>query len=306
LETFRRLEDLKLGGPSVVAVGVFDGVHVGHQAIMRIVKADAAELGARSAVVTFDRDPEELVSPRRPVAYLTTLRQKVDLIAEQGMDLAVVLPLGRWLIDMPAQQFVSSILHERLGAVQIVVGANFAFGKGRAGSVGLLREMGPDLGFEVVEVSPIKVDGLLVSSTSIRTLLADGNVEKANVLLGHPFALEGRVVAGEGIGRSIGYPTANIEPVAEEVVPGRGVYAVSVNVGGATWTGVANIGIRPTIGTRGTSIEAYIIGFSGDLYGQELAMVFHHRLRDEVQFPDVEALKLQVAHDIERASRLVV
>ena len=145
-----------------------------------------------------------------------------------------------------------------------------------------------------------------MSSTSIRTLLADGNVEKANVLLGHPFALEGRVVAGEGIGRSIGYPTANIEPVAEEVVPGRGVYAVSVNVGGATWTGVANIGIRPTIGTRGTSIEAYIIGFSGDLYGQELAMVFHHRLRDEVQFPDVEALKLQVAHDIERASRLVV
>jgi len=306
LEAIRRLEDLRVRAPSVVTVGVFDGVHVGHQAIMRIVKADAAELGARSVVVTFDRDPEELVYPTKAAPHLTTLRRKVELIAEQGMDLAVVLPLGGWLIDMPAERFVSSILYEKLSAVQIVVGANFAFGKDRAGDARLLRKMGRDLGFGVVEVSPIKVDSLLVSSTAIRKLLADGKIELANVLLGHPFVLEGRVIAGDGIGRSIGYPTANVEPVREQIVPGGGVYAVSVKVGDTTWTGVANIGARPTIGSRGTGIEVYLIGFSGDLYGRELAAVFHHRLRDEIKFPDVEALKSQIARDIEQTSRLVV
>ena len=306
METVRRLEDLEVGAPSVVTVGVFDGVHVGHQAIMCIVKADAAELGARAVAVTFDRDPEELVNPAKAVPYVTTLRRKVELIAEQDMDLAVVLPLERSLMDMSAERFVSSVLHEKLSAVQVVVGANFAFGKGRAGNVGLLRKMGRSLGFGVVEVSPIRVDGILVSSTAIRRLLAEGKVEKANVLLGHPFILEGKVVAGDGIGRSMGYPTANIEPVPEQIVPGGGVYAVSVDVGKAARPGVANIGIRPTMGGRGITIEVYIIGFLGDLYGRELAIAFHRRLRDEVRFPDAEALKLQIARDVEQASKLVV
>lgn len=307
LETIFSLEEIKPGIPSVVTIGVFDGVHVGHQAIMRIVRADSVELGARSVAVTFNRNPVEVVRSGRKIRYITTLRQKLQLIAEQGMDITLVLPVERWLLDMLAKDFVSRILCNKLSTIQVVVGRNFTFGRDRTGNADLLRQMGAKLGFEVVAVSPIRLDDVLVSSTAIRNLLSGGKVEKANVLLGHPFVLEGKVVPGKGVGRSLGFPTANIEPAANQVVPARGVYAVSVNVGNNTYNGVLNIGRCPTISNKGhrESIEVHLIGFAGDLYGQSLEVAFHHRLRDEECFPEVESLKRQIIQDIEIAGRLV-
>ena len=305
METIRRLDDLKPGLASVVTVGVFDGVHLGHQAIMRIVKAAAAEHAARSIVVTFDRNPQELLCPAGSMPYITTLRQKLALISKQDMDVAVVLPLKQDLIDMPPEQFVSDVLHGKLRAIQLVVGTNFAFGKGRAGKVELLRQMGQQLGFEVIAVSPIRADGILVSSTVIRNLLADGKIEKANGLLGRPFALEGKVAKGDGIGRALGYPTANIQPAEKQILPGKGVYAVSVNLENDTWPGVANVGVRPTFGGQERGVEVYIVGFSGNVYGQELDIGFHARLRDEISFRDADALKRQIGLDVEQALRLI-
>lgn len=307
METIFGLEEIKPGIPSVVTIGVFDGVHVGHQAIMRIVRADSVELGSRSVAVTFNRNPVEVVRSGSKIRYITTLRQKLELIAEQGMDATLVLPAERWLLDMPAEDFVSKILCDKLSTIQVVVGKNFVFGKDRTGNADLLRQMGAKRGFEVVAVSPIRLDDILVSSTAIRNLLSGGKVEKANVLLGHTFVLEGRVVSGKGVGRSIGFPTANIEPAANQVIPAKGVYAVSVNLGNNKYNGVLNIGRCPTISdkTKRESIEVHLIGFGGDLYGQCLEVAFHHRLRDEECFPDVEGLRQQIIRDIEVAKGLV-
>lgn len=296
---------MKPGLRSVVTVGVFDGVHLGHQAIMRIVKASAVGLNARSVVVTFDRSPEELANPAGAAPCITTLGQKLDLISEQGMDLAVVLPVNRRLMNTSAEQFISDVVREKLGAASVVVGTNFAFGKGRSGTVKLLRRMGKELGFEVIAVSPIMLGNVVVSSTAVRGLIAEGKVEKANELLGHPFALEGEVVAGEGIGRSLGYPTANIRPAERQIQPARGVYAVTVNLDGVRQAGVANIGSRPTVGGAETAVEVYVIGFSGDMYGRRLEVVFHRRLRGEVHFSNTDALKRQISRDVERALRLL-
>ena len=293
------------GTSSVVTIGVFDGVHLGHQAIMSQVRFAAQELGVRSVAVTFDRNPQELVHPSHPVPYICTLRQKLALIEQQGIDAALVLPLERKLLDMPAEQFVTEILHGKLCAVKLVVGANFRFGKGRAGSAQLLKKMGKELGFEVTAVPQVMADGRTVSSTAIRRLIMEGKIEFANWMLGRPFSLEGTVVAGEEIGRTLGYPTANIQPAERQIVPGKGVYAVATSLEGRRWAGVANIGIRPTVGGQKSSIEVYILDFSGKIYGRELEVDFLHRLRDEVKFPDAEALKAQIASDVQQAKQMI-
>ena len=305
MEMIRRLEDLKTGVPSVVTIGVFDGVHLGHQAIMKIVKSASEKRNARSAVFTFDRNPEELINPGREVPYITTLHQKLKLIEEQGIDLAIVIPLESSILSMPAEQFVTDILHDKLSAIQIVIGESFAFGSRRAGDITLLQKMGHELGFEAVAVPPVSVGNMIVSSTAIRGFIVSGRIEKANEMLGHPFALEGTVVAGEGIGRSLGFPTANIQPADKQIVPANGVYAVSLILDGVKRIGVANIGNRPTVGGENTVVEVHIVDFSEDIYGMELEIDFHHRLRNELQFSDIEALKKQIARDIERAVCLV-
>ena len=298
MEIVRNLHNLKPGPASVVTVGVFDGVHLGHQTIMRIVKAGALERNVRAVAVTFDRLPEELTHPESPTRFITTLDQKLALIAEQGMDLTVVMPLEQRLLDMPAAGFVTDVLHGKLRGVQLVVGTNFAFGKGREGDLDLLRTMGSALGFEVVGVSPLRLDNFLVSSTVIRRLLAKGDVERANELLGSLFALEGEVVPGEGIGQTLGFPTANLRLPDRQIVPAKGVYAATVRFDGGRWIGAVNIGTRPTVNGQGVLVEVYIVGFSGNVYGKMLRVEFHHRLRDEMRFPDIEALKNRIRDDV--------
>ena len=296
----RRLEDLEPGPPSVVTVGVFDGVHIGHQTIMRIVRAAADERKSRAVAVTFDRMPEEVVSPKSVTPYITTLDQKLELIAAQGMDLAVVLPVEERILGMSAEQFVRNVLCRKLQTQQLVVGTNFVFGKGRSGNTELLRQMGQQCGFEVVGMSPIKLDGSLVSSTVIRRLISAGNIERANEMLGRAFALRGEVVHGEGIGTQLGFPTANIRVPDRQILPGNGVYATTVHLDAGKWIGAMNIGMRPTVGGRTTLVEVYIVGFSGNIYGRELRVEFHRRLREETRFADTDALKQQIRTDVQR------
>ena len=305
MEIIRSLESLESGPPSVVTVGVFDGVHLGHQTIMRIVKAGAVERNVRAVAITFDRLPEEMTHPESTTRYITTLDQKLDLIAEQGIDLAAVMPLEKKLLDMRARRFVKDILHSKLSTVQLVVGTSFAFGKGREGNLDLLRNMGRGLGFEVVGVSPIKLDNFLVSSTVIRRLIAKGEVERANELLGRCFTLEGEVVPGEGIGQILGFPTANLRLGERQIVPAKGVYAAVTYLDGERWAGAMNIGSRPTVSGKGLLVEVHVIGFSGNLYGRKLRVEFHHRLRDEMRFPGIEALKKQIRADVERIEAML-
>jgi riboflavin kinase/FMN adenylyltransferase len=268
---------------------------------MRIVTEDASKLSARSVAITFDRNPMELIRPSRFIKYVTTLDQKLQLIAEQGIETAVVIPLNHEILDMTGPEFVAEVLQKRLSAVRLVVGTDFAFGKNLSGNVKLLRELGPKFGFDVTEVSPIRVGEMRVSSTAIRRLLGNGQIDVANTLLNHPFVISGLVVSGAQIGRTIGFPTANLRPIENQVIPRAGVYAASVHLPEGTMPGVVNIGFRPTVHGESETIELHIIGFSGDLYGQVLHVAFLHRLRDEIHFPDLESLKKQIDADVHQA-----
>ncbi len=292
-------------GRSVVTIGVFDGVHLGHQAIMRTLRETAHRHKARSVAITFDRLPEEAFNPESAPPYITSIRQKIDLIAHQGLDHAVVLEADRKLFSMPAEEFVHEVLVERLRAAEVVVGMSFVFGKGRAGNVELLSEMGGNLGFAVTVVPPVVVERAIVSSTAIRGLIAGGDVLKAAQFLGRPFILDGKVVAGHGLGRKLGFPTANVAAVERQIVPANGVYAVEVMLRHGRFSGVASIGTRPTFDDGAISIEVYIIGFSDDIYGEEIEVAFHHRLRDEMRFADSESLIEQITRDVDQAKSLL-
>ena len=290
---------------SAVTIGVFDGVHLGHQAIMRTVRSGAERRHARSVVVTFDRNPDEILKPGSAPVCITTLRQKMALIAAQGMDAAVVLHLDPQLLGTPAEDFVSEVLHNKLRAAEVIVGRNFAFGRGRLGTVDLLRGMGSKLDFAVTIVPPALVEGITVSSTAVRGLISSGRVEKASKFLGRPFVLEGQVVAGDGLGRKLGYPTANIRPADSQIIPARGVYAVSLRIGKVDARGVANIGARPTFGGASVGMEVYIIGFSDDIYDKDVEVAFLYRLRGEIRFPDSESLVRQIGEDVALAKTLM-
>ncbi len=306
MEIIWGLDNLKVQpSRTVVTIGVFDGVHLGHQAIMRTVCETARRHKARSIAVTFDCLPEETVSPQSAPPYITTIRRKIDLIARQGLDSVLILTADPKLLSMPAEEFVYEVLVEKLRVAEIVVGRSFVFGRGRAGNVELLREMGSSLGFEVTVVPPVVVDGEIVSSTAIRRLISDGQVEKASSYLGGSYVLDGRVVTGRGLGRQLGFPTANVEPVARQIIPANGVYAVEVSVKGTRACGVANIGTRPTFDDGERSIEVYIIGFSDDIYGEEIEVTFRNRLRGELRFPDADSLIEQIRRDVDQAGALL-
>ncbi|MDI6826941.1 MAG: bifunctional riboflavin kinase/FAD synthetase [Armatimonadota bacterium] len=294
----RGVENLPLLDKSVVTIGVFDGVHLGHQAIMRIVRTTADDLKAVAVAVTFDRNPKEILHPRYAPPYITTLEQKLELIAWRKMDMALVLEFNQELADMSAEDFVTGILLEKLKATTVVIGSNFAFGKGRHGKPALLREMGDKLGFGVIVVPQIVIDGTTVSSTEIRRLISSGAVEKAAAMLGHPFVLRGTVIRGDGIGTKLGFPTANLQPASKQILPAKGVYAASIKLNGKKYTALVSIGTRPTVGGRSLTVEVYILDFSGNIYGKELDVAFYERLRSEMHFEVVEDLVRQIRSDV--------
>ena len=294
-------------GPAVATVGMFDGVHRGHRALLDRVAAEAAARGVPAAAVTFDRHPLTVLRPGSEPPLLTTLDRKVELLGEAGMEIVLVLEFTRELSEVTAEAFAAEVLFDRLAARAVVVGENFRFGHKAAGDPALLAELGRPRGVEVVAVG-LHADGdQVVSSTRVRAELAAGDVAAAAASLGRPYAVEGEVVVGDRRGRPLlGVPTANLAVPAGIAIPGDGVYAghLTDRAEGEARPAAISVGTNPQFGTD-RRVEAHVLDFDGDLYGHRVSVDFHHHLRDQATFPGVDELAAQIRADIDQARRLL-
>ncbi|WP_460425106.1 bifunctional riboflavin kinase/FAD synthetase [Azotobacter armeniacus] len=285
----------------VATIGNFDGVHRGHQAILARLRECSAALGLPSCVVIFEPQPREFFAPQRAPARLTRLREKLELLAAQGVDRVLCLAFNRRLCGLGAQAFVQNVLVDGLGVRHLEVGDDFRFGCDRAGDFEFLCQAGAAEGFSVEAAVTVEVDGLRVSSTRLRAALSHGDLPLVERLLGRPFSLCGRVLHGQKLGRQLGTPTANVQ-LKRRRAPLTGVYLVSTELDGRLWAGVANIGARPSVAGDGRAhLEMHLLDFAGDLYGRHLRVTFHHKLRDEERFSSLEALKTAIDADIAAA-----
>ena len=287
-----------------VALGNFDGVHVGHQRIVEMVKADAAARGAPSVLYTHDPHPAVVLRHGTPPPKITTLEEKIEIVDSLGLDYMVIEPFTIDFAAQTAEQFVRDVLVARLGIGHAFVGDNFGFGKGRAGTTATLEAFGRELGFRVTTVPSVLVDGVPASSTRVRAAVAAGDMELAQRLLARPFQLRGTVVHGAARGTGLGYPTANLAP-EKDLLPARGVYACIAVLDRAIEPAVVNVGVKPTFGGESLTVEAFLLDYHGDAYGQRLELRFVARLREEKKFPSIDALKEQIARDVARGRELL-
>jgi riboflavin kinase/FMN adenylyltransferase len=288
-----------------LTIGSFDGVHVGHQRLIRELNNVAHKAGEKSVVLTFHPHPAVILRGRMDAFYLTAPSERANLLDELGTDIVITHPFTYELSQSTAREFILYLL-AHLGFRQLWVGYDFALGKGREGNVNYLRQLGEELGFQLHIVEPISSDGRIISSSQIRNLLVEGEIEEVNKLLGRSYRVVGEVVHGDGRGKKIGIPTANLETGNEKLIPGAGVYACKVQIMDRLWPAAVNIGTRPTFENSNpvSHVEAHILDYSGDLYSQQLAVEFISRLRGEERFKSVEELIHQVQHDIDRARQL--
>jgi len=292
----------------VLTVGNFDGIHRGHRSILETVRERARALAGAAVVYTFDPHPRKVLQPEHAPKLLTTLEQRLELLAEAGVDVVVVERFTREFASTSAEAFIREVIHARIRPLEVYVGYDFHFGRDREGSMRLLTELGPRLGFSVTIIPEVQVDGSDVSSTRIRELLGAARVEEANAMLGRAYTVRGRVARGDARGRTLGFPTANLEP-ENEVLPGAGVYAGRLRLldagsppAGAGFGAVTNVGTRPTFRSGGELLaEAHLLGFSGDLYGRRVELSFEARLRAERRFPSADALREQIRADVAAA-----
>jgi riboflavin kinase/FMN adenylyltransferase len=297
--------DLKPGQRKVcLAIGVFDGVHLGHQQIIRQTIADARQHDARALIVTFDKHPNTIVAPDKAPPLIYSRPQKLRAIEALGADALLEILFDRAFSRQTGEQFIRTLARD-LGRIQsICVGADFVFGHRRSGNVPLLRALGTELGFRVHGLAALALDGETVSSTRIREAIRAGDLDAASQMLGRAYAVAGRVVFGDQLGRKIGFATANLDTPGR-LLPPNGVYAARASLGGKPFRAVLNIGIRPTLTqpTPAPRLEVHLLDFSGDLYGQDLEVTFATRLRDEQKFASLDELKAQIARDIAGARK---
>jgi len=288
----------------VLTIGNFDGVHKGHLALFDKVKQRAKAIAGQSVVLTFEPHPLKIMRPANGPQLITHTGQKLELIEKAGIDVIVCVTFDREFAAIPARDFVNSILVKKIGIKEIVVGYDYTFGHNREGDINLLREIGNDFGFVVHLVGPIEIDHTLVSSTSIRRLVQEGRLEEARVLLGRDFEVQGTVVKGQNRGgRLLGFPTANLNPHGE-LLPKRGVYAVTLLIDDVFYNGVTNVGYNPTFGDTGLTVETHVLNYSGELIGKTMKVHFIKRLRDEKTFKTLEELSHQIAQDIAQAKEV--
>lgn len=289
----------------VLTIGNFDGVHIGHRKIFRAVVERAKAMNGTSVAITFDPHPVRVLSPESGLRLITPFNEKIRLMEFYAIDIVVCIHFDRDFSNKKADDFIKDIIVDRIGAREVIVGHNYAFGKGKKGTTDILRRRGKKYGFNVMVVRNTRLFGSVVSSSRVRSLLSRGRVCEASWLLGRPYMIEGKVVRGVGRGaRMLGTPTANIMPL-NELIPKEGVYAVKVVFGGATLDGVANIGRNPTFGGDQMSYEVHIFDFSKDILGKDIRLYFIDRIRDEKTFPDIEALHVSIMGDIERAKNIL-
>jgi riboflavin kinase/FMN adenylyltransferase len=288
----------------VATIGNFDGVHRGHQAILMRLRERAVELGVPSCVVIFEPQPREYFAPDSAPARLARLRDKLELLAGEGVDQVLCLAFNQRLSKLSAAEFVDTILVDGLGVKHLEVGDDFRFGCDRLGDFDFLTQVGSAKGFTVEAARTVEMAGVRVSSTQVRKALAVADFKLAEELLGRPFQITGRVLHGQKLARQLGWPTANVQ-LKRRRVPFTGVYLVSVEIDGKQWPGVANIGVRPTVAGDGKAhLEVHLLDFAGNLYDRRLTVAFHHKLRDEQRFASLEALKTAIHADVAAARAL--
>ena len=305
MKVIRTAAELAPGNRKVcLAIGVFDGVHLGHQQIIRQTIADARQHDGLALVVTFDRHPNAIVAPDRVPPQIHPLSQKLRTIATLGADATLLIEFNRAFSEQTGDTFIRGLARD-LGHLQsICVGADFVFGHKRSGNVASLRQLGAELNFTVHGLAAVALDGEVVSSTRIRSVIQAGELDAASQMLGRPYSLSGTVLTGDQLGRRLGFPTANLD-VARLVLPPNGVYAARTTVSGMRHRSVLNLGLRPTVQTGALErrCEVHVLDFAGDLYDQEVEVEFVAKLRDEVKFASLDELKTQIAADIKAAER---
>lgn len=289
---------------TLLTVGIFDGVHLGHKYLASKLLEEARQKNLLSGAVTFRQHPEELLSPRIRLTFLTDIEERINLLKKEGIDVIIPLSFTAELAQLSARQF-ASLLQKHLRMRGLVIGSDFALGKGRGGDTNTLQKLGKDMNFSVTVVPPLVINGEVVSSTAIRKTLADGDMRKVCELAGRPFSLQGKVVTGAGRGAGLGFPTANLDISSEHALPPDGVYASWVHIDGKAYQSMANIGKCPTFDGGERTVEAYIVDYRGDLYGQELKIDIIARLRDEKKFDTVDELKEQMAEDVRQGRAIL-
>lgn len=310
-----------VSGPVTLAIGVFDGLHLGHQAVLNAALDQAHQSGGTALPLTFDPHPACILRPESAPRLLTATRHKVQLFERLGFSHALILPFTPELAATPAEAFVRSI-HEAVHPAAsnhpgnpsspavpltaICVGEDWSFGKGRSGNLQLLSSLGSSLGFKTIGIPPVLSDGAPISSTRVRGSIAAGDFVSAQAMLGRPFTVLGSVTQGNQLGRTIGFPTANLSLFNEQLPP-NGVYAVRVDWKGKTLSGVANLGTRPTLNASQDqpNLEVHLLDFSGDLYGELLEVAFVSHIREETRFPSIESLTARIALDAKQARQLL-
>ncbi len=303
MKIFHGTENANILRPTVLTLGVFDGLHLGHQRIMQTVVERAGEIGAIPTAITFDPHPRAVLHPESAPPLLQTLDQRLAAFEVLGIEQAIVIRFDKEFAAQHAETFLRETVVERLHAKEVYLGKGFAFGKDRGGNIELLREMSKDLGFYADEVPEVRLRGKRISSSEVRELLKEGRVNKARRMLGRPYGVEGVIVRGERRGHTIGFPTANLHP-HNRVIPKFGVYATATLIEDKWRRGVTNVGVRPTFGgDNEPSIETYIFDFDGELYGDVLRVRFLHRIRDERKFAGIEELRAQIEKDTRRSLR---
>ena len=294
----------KTSYPTLLTIGVFDGVHRGHLHLLGHLVARARERGCPSGVVTFRTHPEKVLGRRDTIPWITTLRERTRLLRATGVDIVAPVTFTRDVAGLSAREFVL-LLQKHLNMGGLVLGPDFALGHHRQGDPDCLQRIGEELDFRVEVVKPARLGGEVISSSSIRRLLAEGDINKVKDMLGRRFILEGKVVAGDRRGRTLGFPTANIKMQPEQAMPRDGIYATVAIRGRQRLASVTNIGVRPTFGGLKRLVETYILDFDSDLYGKRLCVELVARLRDEMRFSSAEELKIQMAKDTLKARSIL-
>lgn len=298
MKIYHSIQEFSSTAKTIVTLGTFDGVHEGHKSILQKLTNSSKSSGCESVVLTFFPHPRMVLQQNSDLKLLNTMDEKAELLEKEGVQHLIIHPFDHAFSRLTAEEFVKEILVDSLNICKIIIGHDHRFGRNRTANIDDLIKFGNEYGFEVEKISALEIDEVSVSSTKIRNALLEGNVEKANDYLGYPYFINGTVAEGKKLGRTINFPTANIEVKEDyKLIPANGVYVVSSVIDGKTIQGMMNIGTRPTVNGTGRTIEVHYHDFDANLYGRDIKVSFHHRLRDEVKFESVDALKQQLEKD---------
>lgn len=305
IKVFRGTDKIERLNSPVLALGNFDGIHLGHKAILNKAMERADKIGGLSVAFTFDPHPVKVLAPEKYLPLITPIEKKIKLMEELGLYAVICAEFNLDFANLHPRSFVKDILVDKIGIKEVVVGFNYSFGKGREGGIDFLKNMGEEYGFGLHVVEPVKVGGAVVSSSKVREAIWAGNVDLASTLLGRPYGMEGVVVTGMKRGKKLGFPTANIETKGE-LFPKSGVYASIVTLNGKQYKAVANVGKHPTFPEDPFSVEAHIFDFDSDIYGEQVEISFIDRIRDDMAFPTPGALSEQIRQDAMKARDLLL